>query len=161
MITTFTNTLPTGLAAQPVSPVVAGFLIHARANTEMWINSQHLFWSTPELKFSVVQAISARYRPNNISITFLCTQGFANCNIKNTMYGCYLFQYSNHGHLTLVHIFSNTYFVTCSTPPKLKDSEHDRYFWSPPARSSTAWTTSQPLEIRLKLHLMQRVCMVH
>ena len=108
-----------------------------------------------------MQAISAHYQLNNIRITFVCTQGFANYNIKNTKYGCYIFQYSNHGHLTLVHIFSNSYFVTCSTPPKLKDSHHGRYHQSPPGHSSTERTTSLPPEVRLKLRLMQRACMVH
>jgi len=64
----------------------------------------------------------------------------------------------NHACLTLVHISSNSYFVTCSTPPTLKDSEHGRYYRSPPGYSSTERTTSSPLEIRLKLRLMQRVC---
>ena len=45
---------------------------------------------------------------------------------------------SNHACLTSAHILANSYFITCCTLPKLKDSEHGRYFRSPPFHSSTA-----------------------
>lgn len=89
------------------------------------------------------------------------TQCFANGYIKNATYDGYIFQCSNHACLTPVHIFSSSYFVTCSTPPKWRDSAHGRYFRSPPAHSSTVWTASPRLEIRLKLRLVQRVCMAY